>query len=124
MVFSLDDEFREMFPHLYDEIKFGKTKRTTITGVRTIPPEEHSSEVNEVASAEKDAFRGFMPTVIDFIRRCDTEEEALEIIEYMEKRGEITSEYAYHLKRQLSEMGLRSFGSKKDVGFYFKGSPR
>ncbi len=120
----LDDEFREKYPHLYDEIKLGKTKRTIIKGVRTLAPEDQGKNVPETASAEKDPFRGFMPTVIDFIRRCDTESEALEIIDYMERRGEISSEYAYHLRRQLSEQGLRSFGSKKESGFYFMGAPR
>lgn len=60
------------------------------------------------------------PTVVDFIRRCDTPEQALEIIEFMEKEGEITPEYAEKLRRQLTEKGLRSFGPKKEPGYYFK----
>jgi len=59
-----------------------------------------------------------MPDVIDFIRRCDNEEQAVEIIDFMEKRKEINSTYAQRLKRQLREKGVRSFGSKKKDDYY------
>jgi hypothetical protein len=51
--------------------------------------------------------------VIDFLRRCDTEEQGLEIIDYLKKRGEISEKYATELKMQLLRDGIRSFGPKK-----------
>jgi hypothetical protein len=71
-------------------------------------------EAEKVASA----FEGYEPTVIDFIRRCETEEQALEIIDFMEKRGEITQDYAKRLKNQLAKLGVRSFGEQKKPGYY------
>ena len=61
---------------------------------------------------------GYDPDIVDFIRRCETVEQALEVIEYLENRGEVTEERAVEVRKQVMERGLRSFGSKKDKGFY------
>ena len=58
------------------------------------------------------------PDAIDFIRRCSNEDQAYEIIEYLEKRGEVTKEVADELCRRLREEGLSSFGRKKKTGHY------
>ena len=46
------------------------------------------------------------PTVLDHLERCESEEEALEIIEYFEKRREITKEYASFLRANLKALGV------------------
>jgi len=79
--------------------------------------------VEEQASSSlemPDKLRHFNPQAVDFIRRCDTEVQAEEIISYLEKRGEITKEYAKELRCQLKRDGVRSFGSKKEEYHYFK----
>ena len=65
-------------------------------------------------------FAGYDPNVIDFIRRCDTEEQAVEIIDYLKKKGDISKSTAKDIKQQLSKDGLRSFGEKKQTCFYFQ----
>jgi hypothetical protein len=75
------------------------------------------SETAEKAAVSQ-KYVHYMPDVIDFIRRCDTHEQAAEIIAYMEKRGEIQKQYAAKLRKQLKEKGVRSFGSKKEEGHY------
>jgi len=103
--------FKKMFPNLSEELEGGDSK-VSIDAVRTNP-----------GTAEKtipDKFRNFDPTVVDFIRRCDTEEQAEAIIAYLEKRGELTEEYAAKLRKQLKREGVRSFGSKKEENYYFK----
>ena len=79
--------------------------------------EEEKTEIN--TNSDPNSLIGFIPTAIDFIRRCDTKEQAIEIINYLLKRGELNTIDASKLKKQLSAKGLRSFGSKKDAGFYF-----
>jgi hypothetical protein len=106
--------FRKMFPHLAGELEGGEHK-IAITSVRS------DTQTGEKASSKK--FAGYMPDVIDFIRRCDNEEQAEEIISYMERRREISREYAERLRKQLKEMGVRSFGSKKEEGYYLKQDP-
>ncbi len=39
-----------------------------------------------------------LPTVLDHLEVCKTIEEAIEVIDYFEKRGEISKEYANFLK--------------------------
>jgi hypothetical protein len=101
--------FRKYFPNLADEID---------KGLSSLPIE--SVRTDEKVGEERGTLSGFMPDVIDFLRRCDTEDQALEILAYMEKRKEITHEYAERLTIQLKEKGVRSFGEKKEHGYYLR----
>jgi len=104
------ETFRRLFPNLAREIEIEESK-ITINSVRT------DLKTGEKAASKK--FEHYVPDVVDFIRRCDTEEQAEEIIDYMERRGEITPEYAKKLLKQLKKEGVRSFGPKKEEGYYF-----
>jgi hypothetical protein len=103
------EKFQKMFPNLTQEIESGNCK-TKISSVRSDP------HTGEKAVAKK--FVGYTPDVIDFLRRCDKAEEAEDIICYLEKRGEISLEYATKLRKQLKTKGVRSFGSKKEDDYY------
>lgn len=103
--------FKEMFPNLHRELEGGENK-VGINSVRT------DSETAEKAFCDK--LRNFNPNVVDFIRRCDTEEQAETIIAFMEKRCEITPKRATQLRAQLKKKGVRSFGPKKEDAYYFK----
>lgn len=105
------ETFKKLFPNLAKELDSGEHK-VAINSVRT------DIQTGERASTER--FTHYMPDVIDFIRRCDTEEQAKEIIDFMEKRGEIERQYAKKLRKQLREKGVRSFGPKKEENYYFK----
>jgi hypothetical protein len=100
-----------MFPHLAKELESDENK-VSVNSVRT------DTQTGEEAVSEK--FVNYMPDAIDFIRRCETEEQAEEIIAYMEKRGEIKKQYAEKLRKQLKDRGLRSFGPKKEENYYLK----
>jgi hypothetical protein len=115
---------KKMFPHLYKELETGKVK-VPIDAVRK------NAEAIENAEGEEEVFeptilpdklRHFNPTAVDFIRRCDTETQAEEIIAYLQKKGEIDEEYAKELRCQLKRDGVRSFGPKKDEYYYFRES--
>ncbi|MEM2875430.1 MAG: DUF2095 family protein [Candidatus Bathyarchaeia archaeon] len=92
------ESFRRMFPNLYREVE-GKDHSVKIGSVRS-----------DLEDGEREAAKnleGFMPGVIDFIRRCNELKEAEEIILYMKSRGEIEEEYANKLLNQLKEKGLQ-----------------
>ena len=97
-------EFRKKFPNLAKELEGGE--KITIEGTRS-----------NLREAEK-ALESHDPTVIDFLRRCDTCKQGLEIIDYLKTRGEIEEGYAASLKAQLLQKGLESFGKKKNPGHY------
>jgi hypothetical protein len=101
--------FKNMFPHLSEEMEQNQ-QRVSISAVRS------DVSIGEHAAAKR--FDGYIPDVIDFIRRCDNVKQAEEIIEYMEKRNEIDPTYARKLKRQLRGKGVRSFGPKKQDDYY------
>ena len=105
------EKFRKLFPHLAAELE-NNVMSHPITSIRT------DVDAGERAAAKR--FAGYDPDVIDFIRRCDTIEQAKEIIAFLEKRGEISSSYANKLRKQLRDKGIRSFGPKKESGYYFK----
>lgn len=113
---------RKMFPNLIKELETGENK-VPIDSIQPI------SENNVVAGDSKkrsakaslpDKFRGYNPTVVDFIRRCDANAQAEEIIVYLHKRGELTAKDAAQIRAQLKRDGLRSFGCKKEEDYYFK----
>lgn len=100
--------FKKLFPNLYKEI-MRKRMSVSINAVRTTPEEAEKEAAREKPS---------MPTPIDYIRRCDTDEEAIEVIDYLECRGEVSREEAERLRKQVRERGVRSFGKKKEWGYY------
>jgi hypothetical protein len=103
--------FKKMFPNLSEELRSGDSK-VSIDSLRT------DSKAAEKSMPDK--LCNYDPSVIDFIRRCDTEEQAEEIIGYLEKRNELTKKYAKQLRKQLKKEGVRSFGSKKEENYYLK----
>ncbi|MEM3874667.1 MAG: DUF2095 family protein [Candidatus Bathyarchaeia archaeon] len=109
---EIDKEtFKRLFPNLAREMESGENK-VTLNSVRT------NAKTGERAVSSN--FVHYDPDVIDFLRRCDTAEQAEEIISYMERRGEISKEYAAKLRKQLKEKGVRSFGPKKEENYYLK----
>jgi len=105
------EQLKKRFPHLAKELEGGENK-LSISSIRS------DVEAGEKACSER--FDSYDPDVIDFLRRCDNKKQAAEIIAYLEKKGEISCEYAARLRKQLKEKGVRSFGTKKEDEYYLK----
>ena len=105
------EKFEKMFPSLAEEMSKDSCK-TKINSVRS------DSKSAEKAVAKK--FDGYNPDAIDFLRRCETKQQAEEIICYLEKRQEISPDYATKLLKQLKSKGVRSFGAKKGDDYYLR----
>ena len=108
------ESLKKMFPNLAKELQSDENN-VPVKSVRT------DSRAAEKA-ANRERYVNYVPDVIDFIRRCDTREQAEEIIAYLEKRSELEKEYAQKLRVQLKEKGVRSFGPKKEENYYLKNS--
>lgn len=82
---------------------------------------EKEADLSEKIVSMPDPFKfaGYDPNVVDFIRRCDTVDQALEIIDYLENIGDISTSEGEKIRKQIDTEGLRSFGPKKEKGFYF-----
>ena len=103
-----NEKFKKMFPKIAEELEKGEMQILKIDAFRIIEEKDNTPNLRELTD----------PDVISFIRRCSTNEEAIEIIEFMVRRGEISKEYGEKLKKQLETKGLRSFGPKKTWGYY------
>jgi hypothetical protein len=138
------DKIKELAPTLYDEMAQGKsafeideisnedyiedeldgdTDFANETEYKDEYEEKYSNpeiKVKTKTKYEKDYLEGFDPSAVDFIRRAKTIKEALEIIEYLEKRKELDTDQALELKTKLEKNGLESFGSHKKHGYYFQ----
>jgi hypothetical protein len=99
------EEFKKKFPNLAREME-NNVQKVSIGGIRTY----NAEDFDELK----------MPDAISYLRRCETEEQAIEVIDYLEHRGEITKEYADTLRKQLKEKGVRSFGSLKKPDYYLR----
>jgi hypothetical protein len=106
-----DEKFRKMFPNLAQEI----SARDCVAKIDSVRSDAITGE-----KAVTKRFTNYSPDVIDFLRRCDKPEQAEEIICYLEKRQEISPDYAKKLKKQLKTKGVRSFGAKKEADYYLK----
>lgn len=105
---SEDEHFRQSFPALAEELEEGGTKSFKIDGVRTMSEESDQGQEKQT----------FTPDVVDYIRRCDTVPQAIEIVDFLAKQGEITAAQAKAIKSQIKAEGIRSFGAKKEKDHY------
>jgi len=103
-------KFRELFPHLADELVNGKS----------IADLESDTIKQKSALKTNRRWVRYDPDIIDFIRRCETPEQAAKIIDYLSNEGKVSSEMADKVRRQLEEEGVRSFGKLKEKGYYHR----
>ncbi len=92
------DEFKKRYPNLWKELK----------------------QSEKITVKIEDPLRGYNPSIIDFIQRAENKSEALEVIDYMLRKGEISEPYADHLKKIIIQYGPRYFGPKREDGYYLK----
>ncbi len=115
------DEIETLLPNLAEEL----TKSQEFSENQTISkPEDPLRTRDEVKKAIQSRYDPdtelFLPRTEDFLRRCSTDEEAFEIIDYQLKIHEITEEQANKLRDLCKKYGVRHFGQKKEWGYYEK----
>jgi hypothetical protein len=119
---------KKMFPNLYRELEEETTENKVSINNHYTDDEvtKEAPEIEDVCEEEflkplkkVDNLQHFNPSAIDFIRRCDTNEQAQEIISYLKEKGELTQEQAKELECKLRREGVRGFGSKKEENYYF-----
>lgn len=109
------DQFQEDFPHLSREIQ-NPSLLYPVDAVRwddkeTLEEEEEEAELKPKQGSYTPPEE---PNLKSLLRRCKTEQEALEIIKYFEKREDISSQEAEKLITTLQSKGLKAFQSKKE----------
>lgn len=124
---NISYDYKELFkflPHLVEEIK-GEKSAISIDSVDYEVEVKNLDEKQEKRDIDNVLKELENPTTLDFIRRCSTKEEAIEIINYLLEREEISKEKAVSYKNQLKkEGGLRALiekgGGFKQPGYYMR----
>ncbi|MHA1669194.1 MAG: DUF2095 family protein [Promethearchaeota archaeon] len=111
-------ELQEYFPNLTSEINQGK-KSIKISAVEKEKGGKNNSDNFELKYEENIS----NPGVIDFLRRCSTIEEAIEILEYMNVRKEIPEELFNYLRERIFQKEgliklIDEYGGPKKKGYY------
>lgn len=96
-----EEELKKKFPHLAKEIEESPPEETATLKIKANPS-------------------GYQPNVLDFLARCDNNRQALEIIDYLEKRGELSQADAGSLRQRIAKHGVRSVAKKRAPGYYFR----
>ncbi len=99
------EEIKKNLPHLFNELKKSNQK-IRINGI---------TDSNEIIERSDEIFN---PGVEDFIRRCSSQEEAYDILDYLLKREKISEKEYNTLKKRVKNEGIESFGEKKTWGYY------
>ncbi len=106
----MDEEFRKKYSHLAKELEDSPSM---------LPLRMETDTSTSNANPPDDPLKGFVPLTSDYIRRCKTNEEALEIINYLEAKDKIDSKTAASLRKKLASEGLLAFGPPKKPGHYY-----
>jgi hypothetical protein len=116
------NELNKYLPHLMEEMQEQK-KMLKIDSidydVESIEGETNENEINSNREELTD------PTVIDFIRRCSNKEQAMEILDFLLNKEEISTEEYQKFKKKISKKnGLKDLieecGGFKRPGYYLR----
>jgi len=113
-------ELEKQYPNLISEIS-NKKKSIKIDSVDfNIESKCKAKNITKTKDYKEDLNN---PGVIDFVRRCTNNDEALEILDYLFKRKEINLQFYKKLKNQISKKdGLKKLikecGGPKKPGYY------
>jgi len=114
------EELEEFVPHLINELS-EKKKTLKINSIKL--EIEHNEEEKVQVNNNIIPKELVNPGVIDFIRRCKTKDEAIEILDFCLKREEIErNEYEKYKSIIMQKGGLdniiKKSGGRKHLGYY------
>ena len=120
------EELERQFPQLMQELS-EKKKSLKIEGVNyEIEQKKESLKSSQENNYCEDLLN---PSAIDFIRRCKTKVDALEILDYLLERNELEIQEYNALKNRITEEGgleklIIKCGGLKTPGYYERKFPR
>jgi hypothetical protein len=112
------DKIREKFPALYTEL----TNEKMSLRIDEVRDESHSFSSRENEMQSLDPFSNYEPNIFDFLARARTDEEGLEIIDFLNTQGQISAEIAEELTEKIKISGIRCFGAKRSANYYHRRS--
>ncbi len=116
------EEFLEHFPYLIKEIS-EKTKSIEINSINCQIEQIHKEKFQISKNDYPNEL--YNPGAIDFIRRCSSKKDAINILDYLMKRNEINKEDYKSYKNIISQKGgleriINESGGLKKPGYYMR----
>ena len=116
------DEFNKKFPHLIEEISL-KKKSIPIDSFKMDVEQDHDEKLQKTDNLYPNEL--YNPSTVDFLRRCTKNEEAMNILNYLLKRNEITKQDYNIYKTIISKEGglkrlIDEHGGLKRPGYYMR----
>ncbi len=121
--FSIDqnvtiDEISENLPVLYAEL----TNKKMSMSIEEVKDNSIFPSLRKEEKQDQDPLSNYTPSVYDFLGRAKTDEEGFEIIDFLAKQGNISSETETEITKKLKISGIRFFGSIRSSNYYFRKS--
>jgi hypothetical protein len=110
------DDLREQFPNLYSEL----TGKKMSLGIDQVEEDLITSTLLEDDKQDLDPFNDYEPKIFDFLARAKEDEEGLEIIDFLEKQNQISSNTAEELREIIKNDGIRALGPLRFSNYYFR----
>ncbi|MFX0040791.1 MAG: DUF2095 family protein [Candidatus Heimdallarchaeota archaeon] len=115
-------DFNKQFPHLIEEIS-KKKKSLKIDSININTDQTNMENTQESNNSYPNEL--YNPGVIDFLRRCTENEDAINILDYLMRRNEITQQEYHNYRKIISQEGglkqlIDQFGGLKRPGYYMK----
>lgn len=110
------DEIQDKFPNLYSEL----TEENMSIGIDKVEKDLITSTLREDDQQDQGPFSRYDPDVFDFLSKAKTDKEGLEVIDFLEKQNQISSNTAEDLKGKITNEGIRSFGPLRSANFYYR----
>ena len=115
-------EFNKQFPHLIEEIS-KKKKSLKIDSININTDQTNMENTQGPNNSYPNEL--YNPGVIDFLRRCTENEDAINILDYLLRRNEITQQECQTYRKIISQEGglkqlIDQFGGLKQPGYYIK----
>ncbi|MFW9879673.1 MAG: DUF2095 family protein [Candidatus Thorarchaeota archaeon] len=116
------DELNRKFPHLIEEISL-KKKLVQIDSFKMEVEQDYEEKLQKSNKLYPDEL--YNPSAIDFLRRCTNNEEAINILDYLLKRNELTKQDYNKFKTIISKEGglkrlIEESGGLKRPGYYLR----
>ncbi len=115
------DEIESLLPNLARELAGNQHNPLEITPKDNEKTPRSQEEIKKVTQSQYDTDSElFIPKTENYLRRCETLEEAEELIDHQLEIKEITTKRAEELRELCKKHGVRYFGQKKEWGYYEK----
>ncbi len=110
-------DIQKHFPALFNELN---SKEMSL-GISEVEKgfEVSSEDIKQESDLDTDPLKNYDPDVYDFLARAKTDDEGIEIVNFLAKQNQISHDLAQELTEKIKSSGIRSISSERKADYYF-----